>query len=294
MIKTIKEGKLPIKAELDIEITTPGVKEQKKKKVDEMKGIDASLIFNRTGVSDREFMGTLNDAVPDPSSCITLKPGVNLQSQGMMLQGPQPERENRMTLDEYYIYCQNNEGDKVRYNKTQDKHSERTISEKDEISTQNADIDYLAVPNNKLIKSQFTKKRPMTGVKDKNKVIGDINKIRFLQNSIVDKKVNFNSVKSESSFHTNIQRGSTRNDIGLSRIKPVNPALKAIAKKRGVRPQTAKNYYTQNIEKIKSEKENQMVHRYLDRQAQKHIKEAVIQYNNIDKQGKDYLSFFRT
>lgn len=49
-------------------------------------------------------MNTQNVGVQEPATNMTLKPGVNLQSKGFLLQGPEMDRENRMTLEEYYLY----------------------------------------------------------------------------------------------------------------------------------------------------------------------------------------------
>jgi hypothetical protein len=56
--------------ELKSESPESGKKKNKsKKKVqkEEVKGIDASLIFHKTGLSDHNFLSTLNEALPDPA-----------------------------------------------------------------------------------------------------------------------------------------------------------------------------------------------------------------------------------
>lgn len=67
------------------------------------KGIDSSLIFQYSTNSDRRFMGAANDYLPNPSDAILLEPGVNLESKGRFVSGPELERQNRMTLNEYYL-----------------------------------------------------------------------------------------------------------------------------------------------------------------------------------------------
>lgn len=109
----------------------------------------------------------------------------------------------------------------------------------------------ISIPNPKRpATSTGFRSRPQTGRKEKSKIFGDFTKVRLLQDPIVDKKVNFNSSQSQASLHTNLNNKSRRN-LELSRMKPVNPAFKALKTKKGERPQTAKNYYSQNMDKIK-------------------------------------------
>ena len=49
-------------------------KPKKKKKGDEFKGIDASLIIRNSDKTEHDFMGTLNEYAPDPSDCISVQP----------------------------------------------------------------------------------------------------------------------------------------------------------------------------------------------------------------------------
>jgi hypothetical protein len=187
-----------------------------------------------------------------------------------------------MTLEEYNVYCQNNKNDRIRYDiedevpvkEYNDQMSMQSLSSK---NSEAIDLNYLH-PSRKT-SSKFAKRRPQTGVKDKSRIIGNINNVRLLQNTIHDKKVNFNEFKTNSSIHSNFRRNNSRNELGITRIKPMNPALKAISRKRGIRPQTAKNFYTQNIQKIKDNKEKNRVHIEKER----YIKEAVIKYNDLEK-----------
>lgn len=187
-----------------------------------------------------------------------------------------------MTLEEYNIYCQTNKNDRIRY----DIEEEVSVKEfndqlsRQSISSKNSEIvnpNYLH-PSRKT-SSKFAQRRPQTGFKDKSRIIGNIDNVRLLQNTIHEKKVNFNAFKTNSSIHSNIRRNSSRSGIGLSRIKPINPALKSISRKKGIRPQTAKNFYTQNIQKIRETKEKNRVHI----EKEKYIKEAVIKYTDIEK-----------
>jgi hypothetical protein len=284
---------LPVKAELEIELDPQPQEESAKKKSkkvkvnkpQEYKGIDASLIFHKTDVSDREFMGTLNDRVPEPEDCMTLEPGVNLQSNGRIITGPEFIRENRMTLGEYYVLCQTNQGDKIRYDKTEEGQPKDVHVADGDSQHIGEDMsirqDFLAP--NRPISGKLFKTRPKTGRKDSSKITGNIDKIRLLQNTIVEKKVNFNSFRSETSINTNLRRNSSKPELQISRIKRSNPALKAISKKRGVRPQTAKNYYTENIQKIRKEIDSRRT-TLMKGMENKPIKEAVIQYNEVKVQ----------
>lgn len=125
--------------------------------------------------------------------------------------------------------------------------------------------------------------RPQTGI-ERSRIIGDIAKFYTIQDPNKDKKVNFNSSRSEATLLTGFKRDNKHMD--LSKVKP---ALKTTEKKRGVRPQTAKNYYTQNIEKFKKEADANRDQLFKPRNL-KSIREAVIKYNGIDTNSKVILS----
>ena len=100
-----------------------------------------------------------------------LGPGVNLESNGMFKAGPQIDKNNRMTLEEYFIYCQNNENDKVRYDKSGSSKSKISHSKEGEMSNYNSEQNLnpnqgnlLSIPKGKSQKSGF-KARPKTGKK---------------------------------------------------------------------------------------------------------------------------------
>ena len=111
------------------------------------------------------------------------------------------------------------------------------------------------------LESQFKKikdkKRPLTAVKDMSRITGDFEKAKMLQNTIVDnsKRVNFNSqYQTETSMRSQMRRSSRMNSS-----RPQTARIKSITNAKGVRPQTAKNYYTQNINKnLKKQNENRL------------------------------------
>ena len=115
---------------------------------------------------------------------------------------------NRMTLEEYYIYCQNNENDKVRYDKSGSSKSKISHSKEGEMSNYNSEQNLnpnqgnlLSIPKGKLQKSGF-KARPKTGKKLTTRIIGNFSKIKLLHDEIGDKKVNFNSSQKNSSIQS--------------------------------------------------------------------------------------------
>jgi len=193
------------------------------------------------------------------------------------MNGPEFDKGNRMTLEDYYVYCQNNNNDRVRYDKTEEI-LQRQQSQSSFLSRQSEERDIVLIPQKKS-QSRFGKRRPMTGVKDKSRIIGDFEKAKMLQNTIIDKKVDFRPSRTGSSSRTILMKNASNKD--LSRINPKNPALKAITRKRGVRPQTAKNFYTQRIQKMKEAIETHRVNPESSKGSK--VREAVIQYNTIGK-----------
>ena len=177
-----------------------------------MKGIDASLIFHRTGVSESEYAGNLNEIIPDPSEWIILQPGVNLNSKGKVLEGPIPERDHRMTLEEYQLIWQTNQNDKIRYIKptdSQDINEDGSIRIKDSSNFEEKIEPLIRI-------SKF--KRPKTG-KDKSRIIGNVQNALILQNTIMSKKVNFQSSRSRVVLNAGMRRSSTRNDFATLPVK---------------------------------------------------------------------------
>jgi hypothetical protein len=139
------------------------------------------------------------------------------------------------------------------------------------------------MPNPQILKSNIlTKRRPQTGVQ-RSKIIGDVSKFYQIQDPTKDKKVNFNGSRSEATFLSAFKRDSKMTN--LSRIVSSNPALKTIAKTKAVRPQTAKNYYNQNIEKLKREAKANRDQLFKPKNTHQ-VREAVITYNEIEKLDK--------
>ncbi|CAI2387903.1 unnamed protein product [Moneuplotes crassus] len=300
MIKTLSEKKLPPKVEPGIIIDRQQESEKKKKIKLKPKPIDSSLILKRTGHDDIKFMTTLNDCLQDPTGIISLEPGVNLETNGRFMPGPDLEN-SKMTLEQYYIYCQNNENDRIRYDKT-GSNSHSKIPEVREGSSTCENIENIFIPKNgnflevpKAGTGLTKKKRPKTGRKFIPKITGDFTKAKILQNEPADKKVDFDASRKNSTLNSG-RFGASRRSVlnaksihnsNLSRISKQNPALKSIAMKKGVRPQTAKNYYTQNIKKIQNNIKNLGVKNLLHKPLNSHqIKEAVIKYKNVDEQAQ--------
>lgn len=292
--------RLPPNIQPGIAIETDEVTGKKKKKRTKKKPIDSSLILKNN--SDEKFKGALESGVKDPTEMINLEPGVNLEMDGRFISGPEVDHQNRMTLEEYYIYSQNNENDRVRYDKT-GTHSQSQISQIQEDGDNSESLsnvfnpkegNLLDIPQKGKSGSGF-RPRPKTAKKLTARITGDLNKVRLLQDEPVDKKVNFETTRKNSSIYSNRPGSSKRSfmnhrsihNSNLSRISKVNPALKAINQKRGVRPQTAKNYYTANINKIrqKSLRKNTV----FQKRKNPNIKTAVIQYNEMQEKGKKIL-----
>jgi hypothetical protein len=76
---------------------------KKEKKKEYFKAINASLIIQNSGSSDSRFMGNMNEYLPNPNDHISLEPGVVLESKGKSISGPEVDRQNRMTLEEYFL-----------------------------------------------------------------------------------------------------------------------------------------------------------------------------------------------
>ena len=206
-----------------------------------------------------------------------------------------------MTLEEYYIYSQNNQNDKVRYEKSNgSKESKITTNQNKDSDIQSSKSEQFLNPNKgnmlnvpKGTNGSSFKTRPKTGKQTGVRMLGDFTKVKLLQDEKVDKKVNFNASNRNSSIHSHLIRTSKfyilkgcNLALDVSRINPQNPAFTALAKKRGVRPKTAKNFYTQNQRKIKENKESLMVkNTILKGKENKMIKNAVIKYNELEKKG---------
>lgn len=259
-----------------IELVEPTKKKEKPaKQVEYFKGIDASLIMNNSEKSERDFMGTLHGYGPSPSDWISLAPCVNFSSNGRQIIGPDMERANRMTLDEYYVIS--NQNNQVRYDKDQfQRNSEpsqivlqgKFIKEwlsnakcivPSDTESSDGNLDHVGFLKSKFKRLKGSVSRPRTAFKDKSRIIGDFEKAKMLQNTIVgSKKVNFNAFQTESSIHSQLKRvNSSKSNFNVSR--PQTARIKSITKKQPIRPQTAKDFYTQKIEQIRMRKSKERV-----------------------------------
>ncbi|CAI2359537.1 unnamed protein product [Moneuplotes crassus] len=301
MIKKVPENRLVKKVEPGIIIDPENQSDKKHKKTKKKRPrpIDSSLFLKRTHNSETTFMGTLQDCAPDPSDAIQLEPGVSIETNGRFISGPEFEKTNRMTLNDYYILCQNNNADKVRYEKTGNDSQSKIPGDKGEdFISQASDSIFNPKEGNlldvqKLRASSTSKKRPKTGRKLITKITGNLAKAKILQEEVVEKRVNFNASKKNSTIFTN-RPGSSKKSFyspksihnsNLSRISKHHPALKSRNMRMGVRPQTARNYYTDNIKKITENKNHMRVKNlFQKRKHEKPIKEAVIKYNEMENQ----------
>lgn len=118
-----------------------------------------------------------------------------------------------MTLEEYQLIWQTNQNEKIRYIKPSENHDingiEGSIRLKD-----NSNFEEKIEPLLRPINS----KRPNTG-KDKSKIVGNVQSALMLQNTILSKKVNFQSSRSRVILNADIRRWNTRNDFSSYPVK---------------------------------------------------------------------------
>lgn len=116
----VNTARLPGRNKLDYEVYDPNEEEPDKKKKrkkqpkKELDGIDASKVFHNTDKSDREFMDNGNAFPPAATDAISLQAGVTIQEGNWHAKGPDLDRGNRMTLDEYFKVAEEN--NQIRYN----------------------------------------------------------------------------------------------------------------------------------------------------------------------------------
>jgi hypothetical protein len=66
------------------------------------RSLNSKNIVKDLALDHSDYMDDTNNSTqPDPTSVISLKPGVNLNGKGKSLAGPVYDRKNRMTLQEY-------------------------------------------------------------------------------------------------------------------------------------------------------------------------------------------------